>query len=157
MVPVYGIFVQLNIIDSMTGTILFMAAAGLPMGIFMMRNFIASIPPDLEEAAWVDGASRLGALRRIVVPLMMPSIVVIFISEFASTWGNFFVPFMLLMSPEKQPAAVSIYTFFGQHGTVAYGQLAAFSLLYSIPIVLIYVITESRVGNNSMMAGSVKG
>lgn len=157
MVPVYGIFVQLGIIDSMFGTVLFMAASGLPMGIFMMRNFIASVPRGLEEAAWVDGDSRLGALWHIVIPLMLPSILVIFISEFAGTWGNFFVPFMLLMSPDKQPAAVSIYTFFGQHGTVAYGQLAAFSLLYSIPIIIIYVITESRMGNTSLLAGAVKG
>ena len=153
---VYGIFVQLHLIDSLTGTILFMTACGLPQGIFMMKNFMDSVPVTLEEAAWVDGATRMQALFHVVVPLMVPSLLVIFISEFAGNWGNFFVPFMLLMSPDKEPAAVSIYTFFGQHGTVAYGQLAAFSLLYSIPILIIYEVTNRYIGNQTLLAGAVK-
>lgn len=156
MVPVYGIFVQLHLIDSLTGTVLFMTACGLPQGIFMMKNFMDSVPVTLEEAAWVDGATRMQALFHVVVPLMVPSLLVIFISEFAGNWGNFFVPFMLLMSPDKEPAAVSIYTFFGQHGTVAYGQLAAFSLLYSLPILIIYEVTNRYIGNQTLLAGAVK-
>jgi multiple sugar transport system permease protein len=157
MVPVYSLFVSLNLIDSMWGTILFMAASSLPMAIWMMKNFMDSVPIALEEAAWTDGASMMSTLTRVVVPLMRPGIAVVFIFVFVQAWGNFFVPFVLLLSPEKQPAAVSIFAFFGQYGAVAYGKLAAFSLIYSVPVLALYVFTSRVLGGGSALAGAVKG
>ena len=157
MVPVYSLFVAFNLIDSMAGTILFLAATSLPMAIFMMKNFMDSVPVSLEEAAWVDGASMLKTLTRIVIPLMRPGLAVVFIFVFIGAWGNFFVPFILLLSPDKQPAAVSIFSFFGQYGTVAYGQLAAFSILYSVPVISLYVFVSRVLGGGSALAGAVKG
>ena len=119
MVPVYSLFVSLNLIDSLGGTILFMAASSLPMAIWMTKNFVDSVPISLEEAAWVDGASSMKTLWTVVVPLVRPGIAVVFIYVFVAAWGNFFVPFVLLLSPGNQPAAVSIFTFFGQYGAVA--------------------------------------
>ncbi|NEE02200.1 carbohydrate ABC transporter permease [Phytoactinopolyspora halotolerans] len=157
MVPVYALFVRLNLLDSLPGAIFFLAATSLPMAIWMMKNFMDSVPVSLEEAAWVDGASAMRALRTVVVPLMRPGIAVVFIFVFIQAWGNFFVPFVLLLSPEKQPAAVSIFTFFGQYGSVAYGQLAAFSLLYSLPVLVLYVLVSRVLGGSFTMAGAVKG
>lgn len=157
MVPVYSLFVAFNLIDSTAGTILFLAATSLPMAIYMMKNFMDGVPVSLEEAAWVDGASMMSTLTRIVVPLMRPGIAVVFIFVFIGAWGNFFVPFVLLLSPDKQPAAVSIFSFFGQYGTVAYGQLAAFSLLYSVPVIGLYVLVSRLLGGSSALAGAVKG
>lgn len=156
MVPVYSLFVSLNLFDSMIGTAFFMAATSLPMAIWMTKNFMDSVPISLEEAAWVDGATAMVTLRRIVVPLMRQGLAVVSIFVFVQGWGNFFVPFVLLQSPDKSPAAVSIFTFFGQYGAVAYGQLAAFSLLYALPAVVLYVLT-SRIGGGFQMAGAVKG
>ena len=110
MVPVYSLFVRLNLIDSMPATIFFMAATSLPMAIWMTKNFMDSVPISLEEAAWVDGASAMTALRRVVVPLMRPGLGVVFIFVFIQAWGNFFVPFVLLLSPSKQPAAGRAFT-----------------------------------------------
>ena len=76
---------------------------------------------------------------------------------FIGAWGNFFVLFVLLLSPDKQPAAVSIFSFFGQYGTVAYGQLAAFSLLYSVPVIGLYVLVSRLLGGSSALAGAVTG
>ncbi len=157
MVPVYSLFVQFNLLDSLWGVILFMSAAALPIAIWMAKNFMDSVPISLEEAAWVDGASAMKALRVIVVPLMRPGIAVVFIFVFIQAWGNFFVPFILLLSPSKQPAAVSIYAFFGQYGAIAYGQLAAFSILYSVPVIVLYVIISRGVGGSFALAGAVKG
>jgi len=157
MVPVYSLFVAFNLIDSMAGTVLFLAATSLPMAIFMMKNFMDSVPVSLEEAAWMDGASMLKTLTRIVIPLMRPGLAVVFIFVFIGAWGNFFVPFILLLSPGKQPAAVSIFSFFGQYGTVAYGQLAAFSILYSVPVISLYVFVSGVLGGGSALAGAVKG
>lgn len=157
MVPVYSLFVAFNLIDSVGGTVLFLAATSLPMAIFMMKNFMDSVPVSLEEAAWVDGASMMTTLTRIVIPLMRPGLAVVFIFVFIGAWGNFFVPFILLLSPDKQPAAVSIFSFFGQYGTVAYGQLAAFSILYSVPVISLYVFVSRVLGGGSALAGAVKG
>ncbi|HEV6954525.1 MAG TPA: carbohydrate ABC transporter permease [Promicromonospora sp.] len=157
MVPVYALFVQLNLLDSLPGTIFFMAATSLPMAIWMTKNFMDSVPISLEEAAWTEGASAMQALRRIVLPLMRPGIAVVFIFVFVQAWGNFFVPFVLLLSPEKQPAAVSIFAFFGQYGSVAYGQLAAYSLLYAAPVLGLYVLVNRISGSAFALAGAVKG
>lgn len=157
MVPVYGLFVQLELLDSLPATILFMAATALPMAIWMTRNFMDAVPVSLEEAAWVDGASRMTALRTIVLPLMRQGLGVVFIFVFIQAWGNFFVPFVLLLSEAKQPAAVSIFSFFGQHGAVAYGQLAAFSILYSLPVLALYVMVARGAGNSFALSGAVRG
>lgn len=157
MVPVYSLFVRLGYLDNLAAVTFFMAATSLPMAIWMMKNFMDSVPVSLEEAAWVDGASAMGTLRRIVVPLMRPGIAVVFIFVFIQAWGNFFVPFILLLSPAKQPAAVSIYSFFGQYGTVAYGELAAFSLLYSLPVIALYVLVSRGIGGSFALQGAVKG
>jgi multiple sugar transport system permease protein len=157
MVPVYSLFVQLNLLDSLPGTILFMSASSLPIAIFMAKNFMDSVPISLEEAAWMDGASAMRALRSIVIPLMRPGIAVIAIYVFFQAWGNFFVPFVLLLSPSKQPAAISIYSFFGQYGAIAYGQLAAFSLIYAVPVIALYVLVSRGIGGSFALAGAVKG
>ena len=157
MVPVYGLFVRLSMIDSMGSTGLFMAATSLPFAIWLMKNFMDGVPVTVEEAAWVDGASAMQTLRAIVLPLIMPGVGVVLIFTFILTWGNFFIPFILLLSPEKLPAAVSIYTFFGQYGTVAYGQLAAYSILYSVPVVVLYIFVSKVLGGAFNLAGAVKG
>ncbi|HWL96581.1 MAG TPA: carbohydrate ABC transporter permease [Nocardioidaceae bacterium] len=157
MVPVYGLFVRLNMIDSMGGTALFMAATSLPFAIWLTKNFMDSVPITLEEAAWVDGASGMQTLRAVVLPLILPGIGVVTIFTFILAWGNFFIPFILLLSPEKLPAAVSIFSFFGQYGSVAYGQLAAYSILYSLPVIVLYVLVSKFLGGAFNLAGAVKG
>ncbi|MUU73209.1 carbohydrate ABC transporter permease [Pseudarthrobacter sp. GA104] len=157
MVPVYGLFVQFELLDSMPATIFFMATTTLPMAIWMTKNFMDGVPASLEEAAWVDGATRMAALRTIVLPLMRQGLGVVFIFVFIQAWGNFFVPFVLLLSEARQPAAVSIFSFFGQHGAVAYGQLAAFSVLYSLPVLVLYVIVARGADGSFALSGAVRG
>ncbi|WKU47120.1 carbohydrate ABC transporter permease [Streptomyces sp. VNUA116] len=157
MVPVYGLFVRVDLVDTLYGTALFMAAAQLPFAIWLMKNFMDDIPAVLEEAAWTDGASRMQALVRVILPLMGPGVGVVAIYCFALSWGNFFVPFMLLLSPDQLPASVSIFTFFGDFGQVAYGQLAAFSILYSTPVILMYALITRRLGGGFALGAAVKG
>jgi multiple sugar transport system permease protein len=157
MVPVYGLFVQLNLIDTISGTMLFMAATGLPFAIWLMKNFMDSVPVTLEEAAWTDGASRMKTLWYVILPLVWPGISVVAIFTFVGMWGNFFVPFVLLLSPDKLPASVSIYTFFSQYGQVAYGQLAAYSLLYSGPVIILFLFLSRKLGGAFAFGGAVKG
>ena len=157
MVPVYGLFVQLAIDDSIPATMVFMATTALPISIWLTKNFMDGVPIELEEAAWTDGAGPMRGLFSIVMPLMGPGLSVVAIYTFIGLWGNFFVPFILLLTPEKQPMSVTIYTFFGQYGQVVYGQLAAYSLLYSLPSVLLYLVLSRRLGGAFAFGGSVKG
>ena len=156
MVPVYALFVSLHLIDSYIGVILFLSASALPYAIWMTKNFMDAVPIDLEEAAWTDGASGLAALRRIVLPLMMPGLITIFVFNFIEFWGNFFVPYILLLDPAKQPMSVTLYSFFGQHGEVVYGQLAAFAIMYTLPVMLLYLLVQRYLHQGFRMAGAVK-
>ncbi|MFE5741515.1 carbohydrate ABC transporter permease [Streptomyces celluloflavus] len=157
MVPVYGLFVQVDLIDTMYGTALFLATAQLPFAIWLLKNFMDGVPRALEEAAWTDGASWTQTLLRIVLPLMGPGVGVVTVYTFIMMWGNFFVPFMLLLSPEQLPASVSIFTFFGNYQGIAFGELAAFSLLYSTPVLLLYLLISRRLGGGFALGGAVKG
>ena len=157
MVPVYALFVQVDLIDTLQGTILFFAASQLPFAIWLMKNFMDGVPRELEEAAWTDGAGALQSLVRIVLPLMGPGVAVVTVFSFVMMWGNFFVPFMLLLTPDQMPASVSINEFFGNRGMVAYGQLAAFSIVYSTPVILLYVLIARRLGGGFALGGAVKG
>ncbi|MFK8908990.1 carbohydrate ABC transporter permease [Streptomyces sp. YS-3] len=157
MVPVYGLFVQVDLIDTVYGTALFLATAQLPFAIWLMKNFMDGVPRVLEEAAWTDGASMPQTLWRVVLPLMGPGVTVVTIYTFIMLWGNFFVPFMLLLSPDRLPASVTLFTFFGNYGSVVYGELAAFSILYSTPVLLLYVAIAHRLGGGFALGGAVKG
>jgi multiple sugar transport system permease protein len=157
MVPVYGLFVQFDLIDTIGGTVLFMATTALPISIWLAKNFMDAVPIELEEAAWTDGASPMKALWFVVLPLMWPGLAVVALYTFIGLWGNFFVPFVLLLSNDRLPASVSVYTFFSQYAEVVYGQLAAFSSLYALPAVLLYLLLSRRLGGAFTFGGAVKG
>lgn len=157
MIPVYSLFVQVNLIDSMVGAILFLGASSLPYAIFLTKGFMDGVPMEIEESAWTEGAGVYRTLWSVVMPLMRSGLAVATIFTFVGMWGNFFVPFMLLLSPENLPAAVTLYTFSSQYGQVAYGQLAAFSIFYSLPVVALYLFLGRSLGQGFAAAGGVKG
>lgn len=157
MIPVYSMFLQVNLIDSMGGAILFLGASSLPYAIFLTKGFMDGVPLEIEESAWTEGAGVYRTLWSVVLPLMRSGLAVATIFTFVSMWGNFFVPFMLLLSPDKLPAAVTLYTFSSQYGQVAYGQLAAFSIFYSLPVVVLYLFLGRNLGQGFAAAGGVKG
>ncbi len=157
MVPVYEVYNALNIVDSLFWTGAFLVASSLPFAIWMMKNFMDSVPVELEEAAWVDGASVFGSLVRVILPLMRPGLAAVGIFIFVGAWGNFFVPFILIQSSQLDPASVTIYQFFSEYGMVAYGQLAAYSILYTLPVVFLYVVASRWLGGAFNFGGAVKG
>lgn len=157
IVPVYKMFLSIGLYDSIGGVILFLSAASLPYGIWLMKNFMDGVPLELEEAARVDGATTWQSIRKIIAPLMFPGICVVFIYTFSGSWGNFFIPYILLSSINKLPASVQLYQFFGNHGMVMYGQLAAYSALYTIPSILLYILSQNYMSKGFTMAGAAKG
>ncbi|MFL2100629.1 carbohydrate ABC transporter permease [Desemzia sp. FAM 23990] len=157
MVPVYQLFVFFNWVDSLWATLLFLTASGLPFGIWMMKNFMDGVPVELEESAWIDGASSFDGLRKVIIPLMKPGIFTVAIFTFIGSWGNFFVPYILLQSPSKLPASVTLYQFFGQYGYAAYGQLAAYSIIYMLPTFILYYFAQNHMSKGFALGGAAKG
>lgn len=157
MVPVYQLFINMKLVDTTMGTIIFLSASALPYGIWMMKNFLDNVPIELEEAAWTDGASAVTSIRKVIIPLMLPGIFTVGMFTFIGSWGNFFVPFILLQSTEKIPAAINIYRFFGQYGEVIYGQLAAYSIMYMLPAFVFYGLAQKYMSQGFSMGGAAKG
>ena len=155
IIPTYDIFVSLNFVNSLWWTVLFLTATSLPFAVWIGKNFIDSVPLELEEAASTDGAGTWRTLRHITAPLCVPGLLVIAIYTFIQSWSNFFVPFILLQTP-KLPASVTIYQFFGEH-TINYSGLCAFALIFSAVPVVLYVLLSKRTGGVSMFSGAVKG
>lgn len=157
MIPVYTMFVRLRLVDSFLGCILFLTASSLPFAIWMMKNFMDGIPIEFEEAAWLDGASSLRSLRSVVLPLMTPGLAAVAFFQFILMWGNFFVPFILLLDPAKLPMAVTLYQFFGSFGVVNYGNLAAYAAVYSAPVVVLYLVVSRAFNGAFRLSGGAKG
>ncbi|MEM0173441.1 MAG: carbohydrate ABC transporter permease [Sulfolobaceae archaeon] len=156
MIPAYSMFVTLNIIDSRWAVSLFMAATSIPVNIWIIKSFFDTISVELEEAAWVDGATRFQSLFHVVMPLSIPGFAVAALLSFVGQWGNFYVPFVLLSDSNKFPLAVSIYDFFSSRGIPDYGQLAAYSLIYTvIPLVVYFLASKSLTAGLNI--GGLKG
>jgi multiple sugar transport system permease protein len=157
IVPVFRLFISAGIHDSLVSTSLLLAASRMPYAIWMMKNFMDSVPITLEESAWIDGASAIQSIIRIIAPLMMPGMVTVFIYCFSGAWGTFFAPFILLQDPGKIPAAVRIYQFFVYDGMIEYGRLAAYSLIYTMPCVVLYGYSQKYMSLGFAMGGADKG
>ncbi|MDT0269721.1 carbohydrate ABC transporter permease [Streptomyces sp. DSM 44915] len=146
MVPLFNLAYELDLIDSRLGVILVLSGGLLPSAVFILKDFMDGTPRSYEESARVFGASPLQVLRHVVVPLVRPGLATIALWSFAQVWGNFLIPFLLLRSPEKSPAAVVMYTFYTEGGQPDLALIATFSLLYSVPVVLLFLLVSSRYG-----------
>lgn len=158
--PLYALYVAIDpivhMIDTFRGVILFLVASTLPFNIWLMKNFLDSVSVELEEAAWVDGASTIVGLFRVVLPLSAPGIAVVGVLSFLGGWSNFFIPFIIFQNPDNLPASVNIFSFFGSFGSVTYGQLTAYAMLYALPVMVLYVAV-SRFFVKGVNLGGLKG
>lgn len=157
LVPVFKLFVSFGLYDKVVSVALFMAATNMPYGIWMMKNFMDSVPVSLEEAARVDGANSLVVMRHIIMPLMIPGLCTVMIYVFTGAWGNFFIPFILLQNASNYPSAVRIYQFFDNNGLIEYGRLAAYSVIYMIPSVVLYSFSQRFMSKGFALSGADKG
>ncbi|ADD41115.1 carbohydrate ABC transporter permease [Stackebrandtia nassauensis] len=153
MVPLYLLISEIGAgvhpslgIDSRFAVMLVMAGGLLPAAIFMLKDFIDTIPKSYEESARVFGASPLRTLKDVVAPLIAPGLATITVWSVVNVWGNFLVPFILLRDPEKQPGAVLMQTMYTEAGQPNLALLGAFSLVYSLPVVVLYLFVARRYG-----------
>ncbi len=155
MVPIYTLNSRLHLIDTHIGVILIFTAGFLPTAIFILKDFMDGIPRSYEEAALVDGSSSINLFRHVAFPLARQGLAVIAVLTFVNTWSNFLVPFVLIRSNEKLPIAVAIYQFFTEVGIPRIGVIAAYSLLYTLPVLVIYFWISRRYGFGFF--GGIKG
>src|SRR5438132_5185581 len=114
--PLYAMYASLNLIDTLQGVIFFFVASALPLCIWLMNNFLDSVPYELEEAAWIDGASTFQALFYVLLPLAAPGIAVVGVWSFLLAWTNIFVLLIILQSQNLLPALVYLCTFLRTYG-----------------------------------------
>jgi len=137
-----------------TSLILVNAGFNLAFAVWILNAYFSSIPSELEEAAMVDGTSRLGALGRITLPLALPGIVTALIFTFIAAWNEFIVAVTLSGDPTKGPLTVAINNYIGQY-SVDWGHLFAGSVIATIPVIILFAIIEGKVVGG-LTAGSIK-
>src|SRR5215472_1721891 len=157
LIPIYQIFVKINWLNSPFYTSLVLGATSVPFAIWLLKNFIDQVPRDFEEAAAVEGSGQFQILLRVVVPLIMPGILVSAILTFINSWGAFLIPLVLDSSPGDTPGAVGIYEFITANGQVQFGPLAAYGILFSVPVIIMYIISSRWLSGGFSFAGGIRG
>jgi multiple sugar transport system permease protein len=156
IIPLFLILKRLTLTNTLAGLVLVYVVWSLPFVLWMLQGFVRSIPRDLEEAAAVDGASRLQILRRVVVPLLAPGVVASVLFAFVSAWNEFFFALVMLQDPEKATLPVTLARFVGIQGVVRLGPLAAGAFLATLPSLIIFGLLQRRL-TSGILAGAVKG
>ena len=155
VVPLFQMYTKLGWLSSMNATAAFLAVTSMPFMIWMLKNSIDDIPHDLEEAAWIEGTSLPRVLIRVILPMSLPGIFAAGIYGFVTTWGNFLVPMVLDSDPAHQTAPTVIYGFIGA-ASVRWGNIAAYSLVYSLPVLVLYFVMGRITRGNYATGGAVK-
>ena len=155
VIPIYLLLDRVGQVDSLIGVIAYYMAVVLPFMIWTLRGFVTNVPVDLEEAAMIDGATRVGAFMRIVFPLVAPGLVATAIFGFIQAWNEYIIAYVLLSSSSKQTLTIWLASFTTQHGT-DWGGLMAGATLTALPVVVLFLIVQRYV-QGSLTAGAVKG
>ncbi|MFZ0214724.1 MAG: carbohydrate ABC transporter permease [Candidatus Dormiibacterota bacterium] len=155
IIPLFIIFKGLGLLNTLVGLIVINATFELPLTAILMRGFVGAIPWELEEAAMVDGCSRLGGVVRIVVPLLAPGIVAVGSFAFVGAWNNFLFGLFLVNDQNLYTVPVGLSYFLGEYN-VDYAALAAGAVIAVIPVVIVFAIIQ-RYLVGGLSAGAVKG
>jgi multiple sugar transport system permease protein len=154
VVGIYREFFELNLVNTYLAIILTNSAFNLAFAIWILHGFFTSIPREVEEAAELDGCTRIGTLRRIMLPLTLPGLVTAVIFTFIASWNEYVVALTLMISDEKKPLTVGIRAYvtgYEQH----WDQLFAASVITVVPVVVLFALIEKHLVGG-LTTGSVK-
>ncbi|MEV2248986.1 carbohydrate ABC transporter permease [Streptomyces sp. NPDC050147] len=162
MVPlealVIPLFIQMrdyDMLNTLLGLTIVYVALSLPFAIWTLRGFVQTVPKEVEEAAYIDGASWFRMFRSVLLPLVAPGLVATSIFAFITAWNEFVFAYTFMKGSDKYTAAVGIYQFFGENST-AWGPVMASSTLVTVPVMIFFVIVHRKLGSG-LAAGAVKG
>lgn len=151
--PLFVMFSGLGLVNYRITVIIAITTKTLPMAIVMLRPYFQGLPRDLEDAATVDGCSRLGALWRIILPLCLPGVVTVAAFNFLSGWGDMIFSLTLLTDDTLRPISLGLYRYMGQYG-IDWNQLMAASVIAAVPAVAVFFFAQ-RYLVSGLAAGSV--
>ncbi|HTE61447.1 MAG TPA: carbohydrate ABC transporter permease [Solirubrobacteraceae bacterium] len=156
VIPVFLVLKQVGLVNHPLGLVLVYTVWCLPFALWMLRGYVTAVPVELEEAGAMDGASRLRVLWSIVLPLLAPGLVATSLFTFISSWNEFFFALVLIQDPNLQTLPLTLARFVGAEGQVQLGQLAAASLLATVPSLVFFLLIQRRL-TSGLMSGAVKG
>ncbi|MEY9962864.1 multiple sugar transport system permease protein [Streptacidiphilus sp. MAP12-16] len=154
IVGIYREFMQFNMIDSVWALVLVNAGFNMAFAVWILNAYFGAIPKEIEEAAIVDGCSRVGAMFRVIIPLAMPGIVTALIFTFIAAWNEFIVALTLTTSDATHPLTVKASSYIGQY-SIDWQHLFAGSVIATIPVIILFALIEGKVVSG-LTAGSVK-
>jgi ABC-type glycerol-3-phosphate transport system permease component len=155
VVPLFVTLQTLGLVNTYLGLILVYMILTLPLSVWMLTSYVRAIPVELEEAALIDGASRLSILFRITLPLAMPGIVSILLFAFVTTWNEFIFALVFAQDSRVKTLPIGIAEFTGEF-TTDWGAVMAASLIMTLPIVVLFLALQ-RLFLGGLTAGAVKG
>ncbi len=153
-IPLFMTARDFGLINSLPGVALIYAASALPLSVFIMRSFLLTLPADIEEAARVDGASRLQVLIHIVLPLLRPGLALVIIFGFIEIWNDFFLAFLLLREPGVETIPLGLVSFFQQYDSLWNLYFAAL-MMTTLPVIVVFLLLQ-RHFIAGLTAGAVK-
>lgn len=154
--PLYLIALRLGLANTYHGLILILAAQQIPLSIWILKGFFDTISIELEEAAWIDGAGRLGSALRIVLPLAAPGVAAAALFTFIETWGDFLTPLILIQDPERFPLSIGLFRAYTGRNLIDWGLLTAVSVVYMLPSLIFYLVVR-RYLTRATVAGALQG
>jgi ABC-type glycerol-3-phosphate transport system permease component len=155
VVPLYFFASQLHIIDTYIVLIIANSAFIAPLGIWFMQGYFRSIPPQMEEAALIDGTSRIGALYRIVLPSAVPGLVTVSLISFVASWNEFILALVLTSSNVMRTVPVGLHLYMTDYG-VQWGNITAAGVLSIVPVLLLFILLQKHF-LRGLTAGSTTG
>ncbi|MCR5733756.1 MAG: carbohydrate ABC transporter permease [Lachnospiraceae bacterium] len=155
LTPMFIMFRNMNMYNTQGAAILADATIGIPFSVLILKNYFASIPAALEEAAYIDGCTRFSAFMRILVPVAKPGVIVCAVFSFLYAWGDLAYGMTFILDQEKRPITAGIFNFMGQYGT-KWSYLTAFAIVAIIPVTLIFIFMQKFI-ISGMTNGAVKG
>jgi N,N'-diacetylchitobiose transport system permease protein len=155
IIPLYVVLARYHQVNALSGVIITYLTFVLPFAVWTLRGFILSIPKELEEAALVDGNSRIGAFTRILLPLIAPGLVATSVFAFISCWNEYIFARVLLNDQSKQTVTVWLSYFLGSSKHTDFGALMAGSTLIAIPVVVFFLLVQRKI-SFGLTAGAVK-
>ncbi|NEE01018.1 carbohydrate ABC transporter permease [Phytoactinopolyspora halotolerans] len=156
IVALYLMMVKMQLDNSYLGLILVEAAAALPITLWLLKGTIDAIPFELEEAAWMDGSTRLGAIHKVILPLVGPGLGAAAMLTFMAVWGDFLTPLVLLQDPDLYPLSIGLFRAFTAFNQVDWGVLAASAMVYMVPPAILYGFLRRHLLRSSL-GGALKG